>query len=228
MSIQQLREDFARYLYLPRLRQSEILFRAITDGLGLLTWSKDSFAYADSFDEVLGRYRGLRCGQIVNVSGENCSGLLVKAETALRQHEVEAKVAMPALEGKSGTRQEESSSPQKGDGAPGPREILKPKRYHGSVDLDPTRVGRDAGRVADEVIARAAAVLGAGRPAGLSQRVFEHVGMSFIRRQANSLGTRPKDAVELCAIEAAAFLAGKQVIAAVLFAFTWGAVSVAS
>ena len=31
--------------------------------------------------------------------------------------------------------------------------ILKSRRYHGSVKLDPTRVGRDASQVADEVIA---------------------------------------------------------------------------
>ena len=36
----------------------------------------------------------------------------------------------------------------------------KPTRYHGSVDLDPTRVGRDAGRVADEVIAHLAGLIG--------------------------------------------------------------------
>ena len=35
------------------------------------------------------------------------------------------------------------------------------KRYHGSVKLDPTRVGRDAGQVADEVIAHLAGLLGA-------------------------------------------------------------------
>jgi predicted AAA+ superfamily ATPase len=85
VAIQQLQEDYARYLYLPRLRQSEVLFRAIRDGLGLLTWSQDSFAYADSFDEAVGRYRGLRSGQIVNVSADNSGGLLVKAEPAQKQ-----------------------------------------------------------------------------------------------------------------------------------------------
>ena len=29
----------------------------------------------------------------------------------------------------------------------------KPRRFHGTVTLDPARVGRDAGRIADEVIA---------------------------------------------------------------------------
>ncbi len=36
----------------------------------------------------------------------------------------------------------------------------KPKRFHGTVQLDPNRVGRDAGRIADEVIAHLAGLLG--------------------------------------------------------------------
>ena len=33
-----------------------------------------------------------------------------------------------------------------------PAAPARPKRFHGSVELDATRVGRDAGRIADEVI----------------------------------------------------------------------------
>ena len=35
------------------------------------------------------------------------------------------------------------------------------RRFHGSVRVDPTRVGRDAGRIADEVIAHLAGQVGA-------------------------------------------------------------------
>jgi hypothetical protein len=55
-------EDFARHLYLPRLKAPTFLLHAIGDGLNLLTWSQDSFAFADSFDEAAGRYKGLRGG----------------------------------------------------------------------------------------------------------------------------------------------------------------------
>jgi hypothetical protein len=163
VAIQQLQEDYARYLYLPRLRQSEVLFRAIRDGIGLLTWNQDSFAYADSFDEALGRYRGLRCGQIVNVYGDSSGGLLVKSEIAQKQQEAETKTSatLPAVPGEdSGRAPQEQKPSQTAGGAPGPRELSKPRRYHGSVDLDPTRVGRDAGRVADEVIAHLAGLVG--------------------------------------------------------------------
>jgi hypothetical protein len=35
-----------------------------------------------------------------------------------------------------------------------------PKRFHGSVTLEATRVGRDAGRIADEVISHLTALVG--------------------------------------------------------------------
>ena len=38
---------------------------------------------------------------------------------------------------------------------------MQPRRFHGSVTLDATRVGRDASRIADEVIAHLAALVGA-------------------------------------------------------------------
>src|SRR5438445_7937429 len=49
--VKQLVEDFARYLYLPRLAGPEVLVQAIRDGVGLLTWQSDTFAYAERHDE---------------------------------------------------------------------------------------------------------------------------------------------------------------------------------
>ena len=45
----------------------------------------------------------------------------------------------------------------------GPEAALPPlaRRFHGTVSLDPTRVGRDAGRIAEEVIAHLAGQPGA-------------------------------------------------------------------
>lgn len=36
-----------------------------------------------------------------------------------------------------------------------------PRRFHGTVELDPERVGRDASRIADEVIAHLTGIVGA-------------------------------------------------------------------
>jgi hypothetical protein len=40
-------------------------------------------------------------------------------------------------------------------------QAAQPRRFHGSVSLEPTRVGRDAGRIADEVISHLAGLVGA-------------------------------------------------------------------
>ena len=47
VSIKQIVEDFARYLYLPRISESAVLLNAISDGIALLTWEQDAYAFAD-------------------------------------------------------------------------------------------------------------------------------------------------------------------------------------
>ena len=88
-AIRQLTEDFARYVYLPRLCDPGVLVAAVQDGLALLLWQKKSFAYADSYDEAAGRYRGLRCGQRVDVIQPSSEGLVVKPDVAFRQQQAD-------------------------------------------------------------------------------------------------------------------------------------------
>lgn len=84
VEVRQLVEDFARYVYLPRLKEPAVLVRAVRDGVSLLTWEQDGFAYADSYDEATGRYRGLRCGQNLSLADSDPQRLLVKPEAARR------------------------------------------------------------------------------------------------------------------------------------------------
>jgi hypothetical protein len=63
VSINQLAEDMARYLYLPRLRDEDVLLAAIRDGLECLTWKSESFAYAEGWDEARHRYKGLKAAK---------------------------------------------------------------------------------------------------------------------------------------------------------------------
>jgi hypothetical protein len=163
VAIKQLIEDFGRYLYLPRLKEPAVLLEAIREGLRLLTWSQDSFAYADSFDEHAGRYRGLRCGEMVNISADNMSGLLIRPDVALKQHDAEkAPVSTAPAEQAGGVVSEPVEGvPTSGrTGVPGEGGARRPKRFHGTVNLDPARVGRDAGRIADEVISHLSGLVG--------------------------------------------------------------------
>ena len=87
--IKQIVEDFARYLYLPRVGDPTVLLKSISDGVALLTWEHDAFAYADSFDDEATRYRGLRGGQLVSLPDADAPGLLVKPDVARQQLDAE-------------------------------------------------------------------------------------------------------------------------------------------
>ena len=162
VGIQQLTEDFARYLYLPRLKAPSVLVEAVRSGLGLLTWPQDSFAYAESYDDAAGRYQGLQGGRQVWLDDESPMGLLVKPDAALRQLTAETpstpgSTAQPPTGGGSGATQP-GPGVEPGDKKPTPP--AAPKRFHGTAALDPARVGRDAGRIADEVIAHLVGLVG--------------------------------------------------------------------
>ena len=161
VAVKQLVEDFAKYLYLPRLAGPEVLVQAIRDRLALLTWQTDTFAYAESYDEAAGRYRGLRGGQVVTLSPDS-SGLLVKPDLARRQMGAEA--AKPPLGGPTTGPKPTDGRESDGDpgrSAPKPPIPSPPKRFHGTVTLDPARVGRDSSKIAEEVVAHLVGLVGA-------------------------------------------------------------------
>jgi predicted AAA+ superfamily ATPase len=164
VEIRQLVEDFARYIYLPRLKDATVLIDAVRNGLELRTWEHDTFAYADSFDEAAGRYRGLRAGPGITLSGEGSQGLLVKPEVARRQIDAESsresKAEKPHGDFPKNGERRGPTSPVGGTEKESEGDVT-PRRFHGSVCLDSLRVGADAGRVAEEVIAHLAGLPGA-------------------------------------------------------------------
>jgi len=161
--VRQLVDDFARYLYLPRLSGPEVLLQAIRDGVALLTWKSDTFAFAESHDEAAGRYRGLRIGPSATVTADG-PGLLVKPDVAARQ--VEAEVARSEAPPGPGVGPDPDGANGGGPGANGgggqrPNGAALLRRFHGSVTVDSARIGRDAARIADEVVSHLVAQIGA-------------------------------------------------------------------
>ncbi|MBN8477381.1 MAG: DUF499 domain-containing protein [Burkholderiales bacterium] len=159
VALKQLAEDFARYVYLPRLKDTEVLIGAVRDGLGLLLWQQDSFAYADGYDQAAGRYVGLRGGQTVAIASGQLSGLLVKPEVAAAQLDAERTPSRPGA-GVAGSPPSPVASDEAG-GKPGPAPRLAPTRYYGAATLDSERVLRDAGKIAEEVVAHLVKLVGA-------------------------------------------------------------------
>ncbi len=165
VAVKQLVEDFARYLYLPRLKDSSVLLGAMREGGALLTWESDAFAFADSFDESSGRYRGLRAAHAILLPDAAAPGLLVKPVVARRQLDAEIP-KLPTIVPPPGPVDGGGDRPIPWRGDNGPIEPPKPipalpTRFYGTVILDPARVGRDASRIAEEVIAHLSGVVGA-------------------------------------------------------------------
>jgi hypothetical protein len=85
-------------------------------------------------------------------------GLLVKSEIARKQLDAETRQEpTPQVDGTPPSPPGTGPAPV----PPTPPEAAKPKRFHGTVELDPERVGRDAGRIADEVISHLFGLVGA-------------------------------------------------------------------
>lgn len=159
VEVKQIVEDFARYLYLPRLQNSSVLLEAVHDGVSLTTWPQDSFAYADSFDDLTNRYRGLRAGTLLRIT-EDSVGLVVKATVALEQMKGES-AAEPSKEAKEVGKRPETGKEDEIRPEAAQLPVPQPKRFHGTVELNSTRVGRDAGRIAEELISHLTALVGA-------------------------------------------------------------------
>lgn len=171
--VNQLVEDFATYLYLPRLRDSDVLIAAIREGIMLPTWQSETFAYAQSKDAE-GRYLGLTGGGAATVQQEG-GALVVKPGVAVEQHRKDSEAAQAkagngtatvAESGQAEVRDQTADTTVSGTsfvqdkGAQTPSAAPTYRRFHGSVQLDSLRVGRDAGRIADEVIQHLTKLIG--------------------------------------------------------------------
>ena len=148
VGIRQLAEDFGRYLYLARLQTPTVLLNAIRAGLAFLTWEQDAFAYAEGYDESASRYPGLRSGAQIPLTADD-SGLLVRSDVARQQIDQETTKERDQRE-KRDKRDQRDKHVQP----------CKPIRYHGTVILDSARVGRDAGKIADEVVTHLVGLVG--------------------------------------------------------------------
>ncbi len=167
VKIQELTENFAKYVYLPRLKNTDVLLSAMRDGLQSMVWSSETFAYADSWDEEGQRYRGLKAGQQVQVA-LNAESLLVKPEIASAQlvaDSVAVQVSQQAgaveVRTTTAASAQATASPLVTNGnVPHIRETAAKsiqaepvyQRFHGSVKINPRKMGTEASTLMEEVV----------------------------------------------------------------------------
>lgn len=159
VSVQQLVDDFATYVYLQRLKNSDVLLRSIEDGAGSITWEQEGFAYAGYHNEDEQKYMGLRYSPRLAPQADR-TGVVLKSDVARNQIDAEA-----AAQSSSPTYAE--PQPIGGKVANGtapqapttPAAPSRPKRFYASVDLDALRFGKEAGQISEAVIQHLTALM---------------------------------------------------------------------
>ena len=142
ISLKRVWECLATYLYLPRLRNSDVLLTTVREGI-----RTRQFGYANNVQDDE-KYSGL---QFENVTGSiylDEQSVLVKPDVASRQLLAEPDPD-PYKPGPSPPIPPEPTPGPDPTPTPTPN---RPKRFYGSVKLDPVRASRDAQNVINEVV----------------------------------------------------------------------------
>jgi hypothetical protein len=154
VSVNDLWDAFARYPYLPRLRDIDVLCRTVAEGPGSTTWQQHGFALAEAYDANTGRYVGL----VVDAMARHVAGtaLVVRPDLAAAQQAQDFVIAAPtAPDTASGAATVDGSDA----GAPVP-EDNNLRRFYAVARLDPERYQRDFAKIAQEIVANLAGSLG--------------------------------------------------------------------
>ena len=177
INLKRLWEYLTQYLYLPRLRDQSVLLESVRDGVTSTVW-KDSFAYAEGFDEEKGRYIGLKAATGISPTISSQS-LLVKPDVAQKQLDADQEATKATTATTGGTTTvisgdgsnngggsptgDTGSTGGTGNGTDGGGIASPPplRRFYGTVDVDPMRVNRDAAAIANEVIQHLTSLNGA-------------------------------------------------------------------
>ncbi len=148
-------EDFAKYVYLPRLRDQEVLMATIESGPATTTWQSEGFATAVGIDEATGRYLGLVAGSLPGPLSPTV--LLVRPEFAIGQQEVEENEGEPGGDAgpDAGGRMIAN-----GGGAAAELPPVGAVVFRGAVRLDGTRPVKHFGDISKEVIDHLASQVG--------------------------------------------------------------------
>ena len=144
LDIEEVRDWFASYVYLPRLRDEATLDGALQR---LVENLADPFTYAAEFDEETGTYEGVVDGRAL-MPGSFERGLLVRRE-AIPEPEADPEGSRPVGEGGSAP----SSSPPDPDASgEAPAPDSRPKRFFASLEIDPERAGLEVARIMDGLL----------------------------------------------------------------------------
>lgn len=154
-------DNFPSNIYLPRVRNAQVLLNAIGDGVKSFSWDVETFTYADGSDKNTNRYLGLVGGRQAQVRLESES-LVVMPSIAAEQLRVDRKdtdATGPVSSTPNAPEASLSSVSAQDNGAAASKKQLR--RFHATAKLNPTRIARDAGDISEAIIQHLAALVDA-------------------------------------------------------------------
>jgi len=150
---------YARHVYLSRVLNRAVLAKAVEDG-SAQTDIRETFATALAWDSVAGRYRGLKIHAAP--SSLEATTVIIRPAVAQAQLDKERAEREAVPSGSTDHRSHPDSTPPAVGGRPAapppPRPITT---YVATAQLDASRVGRDAGKITEEVIQHLSVLPGA-------------------------------------------------------------------
>ncbi len=140
VSVRQLRDWFAQFPYLSKLRDPQVLARAISEALAR---ADAKYAVANRFDDDRSEYIGLKLGRLVEIDF-NSDMVLVRRNVA------EAQLAKQTPQGP------DQPAPTDGGGTlipPAPQPVARRhRRFYAKVALDPNRPTPQVSNIAQSIL----------------------------------------------------------------------------
>ena len=151
LSLKDLREYLNRYIYLPRLKNQEVLVKAVQAAVsGMLP---GPFAYAERWDEKTDTYFGLvieRAGNALVVVDSD--SVIIKPDVAEAHRPVPAQPGAGGTAAGSGEKPPGSGERPVGGSPPPPPAEKKPTRFTGAVMISPDRPARDIHQIVEAIV----------------------------------------------------------------------------
>lgn len=189
LALRDLKEWFASYVYLPKLRDGAVLSETIAQGI---QGTDPVFAYAESHDADSGNYRGLAFRRLPPAQLSD-DGLLVRGSVAeaieQKKREIEEPIASPTPPA--------PGSVKEGPGTPPPAKPAQPTRFYGSVEIDMSRPIKSFDAIVNAVVSELQRTPGAKVTLSLEVSAsapngFADADIGIVRDNAKQLKFKPE------------------------------------
>jgi predicted AAA+ superfamily ATPase len=144
LAVRWLRDCFAQFPYLSKLRDPQVLAKAVSEGLAR---ADAKYALADRFDDTKGEYVGLKVSRLTEVT-LNSDAVLVRREVA---------DAQLAKHGRGHVGPGDPPPPP----PPPPPPQDRPRRFYAKIALDPNRPTPQVSNIAQSILSELDRVRGA-------------------------------------------------------------------